>query len=274
MPLGQCRLCLQTVDLRSSHFLPASLYKGARTPGLKNPNPVLATKKVSLTSSKQLQTYLLCGDCEDRFNRNGEHEVLRWLAPNPNAKGIFPLLDRLSAATPRYSTLGLVGYWASDVGIDADKFAYFALSLLWRAAVHQWQLPDGTITSHIDLNDFEEPIRKYLLGDSPFPAHVIVMVTACTDLVSRNATFTPIAFPDDPHTTYVILTQGVQFRVGVNLPPPMRQLCCTSSPQKWIFSRSCEDETMQSWASLLTTSTPVPNLARFLNARQRKASGE
>ena len=26
-----------------------------------------------------------------------------------------------------------------------DKFAYFAISLVWRGAVHDWVRPDGTV---------------------------------------------------------------------------------------------------------------------------------
>jgi hypothetical protein len=145
--LGQCRLCLEMKDLLNSHFLPAALWKGARTPGLKNPNPVTITKETSGTTSKQMQTYLLCGECEERFNKGGEFEALRWIAPGQSR---FPIADRLNVACPRVSNQIFKGYSGSAVGICTEQLAYFALSILWRAAVHSWHLPDGSgVTSRI-----------------------------------------------------------------------------------------------------------------------------
>ena len=37
-----------------------------------NPNPVRINEEVSLLSSEQATAYLLCGECEERFNSGGE----------------------------------------------------------------------------------------------------------------------------------------------------------------------------------------------------------
>jgi hypothetical protein len=69
--------------------------------------------------------------------------------------------------------------------ITPERFAYFALSLVWRAS-HGWPLPDGTRTTPLDLGEYAEPIRLYLLGEAPFPNHTYVALTACTDEKSRQ----------------------------------------------------------------------------------------
>ena len=245
MPVGKCRLCLRTGPLQNSHFIPAALYKFG-------PKPMFATRKTAGSGMRELQTYLLCRECEQRFNRNGESELIRWLAPKANTKGIFPLLDKLKKVTPRHSGPSLIIFSGSDLGIDTDRFAYFVLSIVWRGAVHRWTLPDGSITSPISLGGYEEPIRRFLLGTAPFPTDTVVVVTVCTDQASRGAWFTPTAIPENPLSTYAFLSQGVYFRVltGRQLPEQMRQICCSSSPHKFIFARSCEDKTMEAYASL------------------------
>ena len=52
------------------------------------------------------------------------------------------------------------------IGIDADKVAYYALSVVWRAAVHRWKTI-GQQTTSVVLGSEEENIRKYLIGGGP-----------------------------------------------------------------------------------------------------------
>ncbi len=33
-----------------------------------------------------------------------------------------------------------------DFSLDMDKFAYFAVSVVWRAATCQWMMQDGNLT--------------------------------------------------------------------------------------------------------------------------------
>ena len=77
-----------------------------------------------------------------------------------------------------------------DLGINLDKFANFALSLVWRAAVHDWEIPDGSILPRMAIGDFEPPIREYLLG-SVFPPDTAVIVIVCSDAEARNVWTTP-----------------------------------------------------------------------------------
>jgi hypothetical protein len=259
--LGQCRLCLEMKDLVESHFLSAGLWKGARTPGLKNPNPVAITKKITRTTSTQIKKHLLCGECEERFNKGGECEALRWIAPGASR---FPIADRLNVAYPHESNRTFKKYSGSAVGICTETLAYFALSILWRGAVRSWHLPDGSgMTSRIDLGANEEEIRKYLSG-SPFPKDVVVVLTVCTDGVSRQVLTTPTQVSGSPYNKYYLLTQGLRFDILVDsrLTPDIRQLCCASSYNKWIFVANCEDQTKRLGEPLIATSKVSRSLAR------------
>jgi hypothetical protein len=141
---GICKLCLETKPLRKSHFIPAALYPRARKPSFASRNRRL----VALDSKdKHIKDYVLCFDCEQRFDRNGESEVLSWVSPKSKT---FRLGERLKVALPRdYDPRdpdqSINRYSGTDIGADMDKFAYFAVSVIWRGAAHDWILPDGRI---------------------------------------------------------------------------------------------------------------------------------
>jgi hypothetical protein len=235
-PLGTCRLCRREQPLRETHFLPAGLYPRAIT---------RLPASAGRIAPNEVDTHLLCGECQERFNRNGESAVLRLLGPSARET---PLLRRLENATPFRllpDQLLMAVYSGRAVGIDTTSFAYFALSVAWRAAVHAWRLPDGTRSAPCDLGSHEEPIRRYLMGEAPFPAETAVVMTVCSDEASRNGWAAP-AQGGGPHlgcSIYRIQVLGVVLAVwlGANIPPHVRLLCCGSSPDRPVVKADCSD---------------------------------
>jgi hypothetical protein len=67
-----------------------------------------------------------------------------------------------------------------------DKFAYFAISVVWRGAAHDWVLPDGGVRRHDASGGFVEPMRLYLLGQAPFPPDTSLIVVVGSDDESRK----------------------------------------------------------------------------------------
>jgi|SRR5580704_2158229 hypothetical protein len=257
MPVGICKLCLQTKDLQDSHLIPRAMYKYVRTPAKKNPNPVVVGRRVTATTSKQVSDYVLCSDCEQLFNRNGENWMLRQVW---NGKR-FPLLERLSLAHQDYTFREALVFSGSAVGIDTDKLAYFALSVVWRAAVHRWATPLGGLTQPVQLGAAEEPTRRFLLGQSMFPPAVTVMATVCTDAGSAGSFYMPSRVSGSPGTCFVVLTLGVHFLVYLEpIPPVIREFCCVKSTRRLIFLRNCESKTLEAFAQLLDTSRPASGL--------------
>lgn len=252
MPIGNCKLCLMQKDLQDSHLLPAAMYKYIRVPLKRNPNPVIVGRKVTATSSRQVTDYLLCAECEELFNKNGEGETLRWVWNGKN----FPLGDRLAVAHQHYTFKEFLAFSGTAVGIDTIKLGYFAVSVVWRAAVHQWDTPFGGKTTALNLGALEEPIRQYLHGDAPLPNDVVIVVTSCTDSASGGSFYVPSRVPQVPITCFGMLTLGVYFRVfvGPNIPTNIRDLCCVRSPQRFIFQRDCSEKTFEAFAQIMTTS--------------------
>ena len=136
-------------------------------------------------------------------------------------------------------------FFGPDFGLDMDKFAYFALSVVWRLCAAQWPIHDGTFTKERDLGDFQERMRKYLLGEIPFPSDMAVIVMVCSDLASRQRFFVPEDFMEAGCINLRFLARGVFFRVMFgNIPPDFRLVCCTAGLRS-IFYADCERRTME-----------------------------
>ena len=122
MPVGICQLCMEEKDLQDSHLIPRSLYRPLRNMEERNHNPVTLTRTGLLRTSKQIADYLLCRDCEQLFNRNGEDWVSRYAYTGET----FRLRDILVASQPVWpgdETLVVYSGAAIDE-IDMDKLFY------------------------------------------------------------------------------------------------------------------------------------------------------
>lgn len=238
-------------ELQDSHFIPRAMYKYLRTSSEKNPNPMVVGRTKAATTSKQVKDYLLCAKCEDLFNKNGENEILKWVW---NSKS-FPLGDRLSVAVPLRLDMGAPAFSGVAIGVDNEKLAYFALSLLWRAAVHEWEMPFGGKTTLLNLGATEESIRKYLLGTAGFPSEVVVVATACTDPLSIQSFSVPSQVLGYPGTCFAILALGIYFRVpiGSDIPAKIREICCAMSKALLIFQRDCSQKTSGALAQIIAS---------------------
>ena len=199
---------------------------------------LFATRSWKGEAEKHIKDLLLCEACEDLFDQNGESEVMLHVVPKLVTR--FPLHEKLRLALPREDHPDLKRFSGIDLGIDMDKFAYFALSLVWRPAVHDWEMPDGSILPRMALGDFESPIRRYLLGGE-FPSHTAVIVIVCSDSGARKVWNTPTVNVEVNCLNFRFLMRGVFFRVmmGHGLPNYFRECCCRS-PRKCLFYGSAE----------------------------------
>ena len=125
--IGTCRLCQKlNCELQMSHLLPAAGYERLRNSGEPGRHPVVINPEVTLESSWQAQSYLLCQECEKLFNSKGEDWILRncWLEDE------FPLHSTLVSASPVTVTPQVKTFSAAAIAkIDVEKIAYFAASI-------------------------------------------------------------------------------------------------------------------------------------------------
>jgi hypothetical protein len=226
--LGKCQLCLNgPVELRNSHFFPAAAYKimrehTIRVGRFRNPNPLQLTDISALQTSKQYTARLLCHRCEQRFHANGENWVLRhcWRGST------FLLSSLVAGATAELISPEASAYHAALIpGIEVRALTYFAVSMFWRAAVHNWS--GRSIEPAIDLGPYREQLRAYLNGEAEFPRGCIL----CVQLPTRNTEFVTMMVHPYPTRTrgihvYTLLFLGIGFAlfVGRQIPQAWREV--------------------------------------------------
>lgn len=238
MPRGICKLCLEEGDLQESHFIPRALYRGGKK------GYVFLMRDGSSTDREELKAHLLCFECEQRLSRDGESEVLRHVAPKSMRR--FPLYERMRVAYARDTDPSSSRFAAYDFGVDVKKFAYFAMSIVWRRTIHDWMLPNGTVLPRWELGNFAEQMRRYLRGETEFPSNSAVIVIVCSDPVSRRTWNLPVSFVEANCLNFRFLVRGIVFRVmmGSDMPQYFRDYSCLSARQ-CIFYGDCEKKTSE-----------------------------
>lgn len=180
-----------------------------------------------------MKEVLLCSTCESLLDQGGESYVLSQIAAKVTDE--FPLHRMLSLDLRRESYPDISRFSGDDLGIDMEKFAHFALGIVWRATIHDWTMPDGTVLPRQAIDDFEPPIRSYLLGGA-FPMDTSVIVIVCSDHQSRSIWTAPNISVEANCRNFRFHARGVFFRVmmGSQLPEAFREWSCIS-PGKCLF---------------------------------------
>jgi hypothetical protein len=244
--IGSCRLCQQVGEPKISHVQPAGVFKKLRDPNSKNPNPAQLSKKGMVQTSRQPTARLLCTDCEQRFNREGE----KWVLGNCYHGGIFPLRDMLLRGTQERVSIGLA-CWASSVPeIQINQLVYFATSMFWRASIYRVPFEDEENNVNLGTR-YEEPSRKYLLGVSDFPRDAAIMVTVSPAPKESAAVWSPSGdkFKGDryggvPFWAWRCSVPGVVFDlfIGKMLPEVFHKMSLLRSTRNYIFMTEKVDE--------------------------------
>jgi hypothetical protein len=170
---GRCELCHQHRALQDSHLLPRAVYKALLDRVNRNPHPLLFSRKDEHQTPRQARQFLLCSECEQRFHRLGEDWTLEHYARDPQT---FKLRDIILSHPRQGLTDGLYRCDSAAIPeISGDCLCYFALSVVWRAAVRSWTIDHQRITQ-LALGPYTEVLREYLLGTAPFPENTVVWV--------------------------------------------------------------------------------------------------
>jgi hypothetical protein len=259
---GTCRLCLQEAELQESHFFPGAAYKFCRD-NENSKNPIILTDGVAAESSLQMTSFLLCAACERRFNVNGE----RWVHFNLATSDGFPIQAVIARTSPIVSGPELAAYEGARIEeIDTEKLVYFGLSIFCRAAVHRWRLSQtDKPTAKIPLGPFEEPIRRFLLGEQGFPEHTVMMVTIWpyADPPAPLGFHTPVSQNKGKFHIHQFYIHGLEFKLaaGKLMPENMKRICTYNSPGKLIFaSTKAAKQTVDAYATAVAESTPKGKL--------------
>ena len=115
--VGRCGLCRNTGELRDSHLLPAASYKLSRIDSRSDPNPVVVSKRRSVTTSRQVSDYFLCSECEINSPGMGKKDMGK-----------------------RHETWGQVWGWIIVAAIFSIRSLNFLFLAICKPIVRQFQL--------------------------------------------------------------------------------------------------------------------------------------
>jgi hypothetical protein len=265
--IGRCGLCRQhNKDLIRSHFVPAAIYRFLRAPAA-DPNPIVVKKEISLGTSQQIVDYLLCADCERRFQAQGEDWVLRhcWQAPDN-----FRLHSMLAGSAAGVLTSPQMKLFAADriPCIDCSALIYFAASVFWRASAHQWHFGRHRVKRSPLGPKYEEEFRQFLVGTRAFPTKTTLWVSVLEspNSIIAAATLFPWAERKDGYHLHKFVIPGMGFDlfVGNQVPEQMRQMSITANPNRIIIMSSLFEAGVEyNMGRLVAKSHPSKRLQRI-----------
>jgi hypothetical protein len=236
---------LQQRQLEKSHYLGRALHLLSQDDG----EAVFMTPQRIELSRRQIWEHLLCGECEDILAKNESyaHQCI-------NRKGRFPLLERLNVAAPLGWTPNGTEFSGAAIGVSTDRLAHFALGIFWRASANKWRTL-GLQTTSIDLGALDDPIRRYLKGEGPFPTGCALLMAVCTDHGSQGLVFGPNPTRGGMFPCFSMLVRGIKFTlvVGPDLPAELREACSVGSARKVIFMRDCAADAQHAFGHIYRT---------------------
>lgn len=225
MEQGICKLCLEDKPLCDSHLAPAGLYRYCKAAEL---GPVRMTAGEIAVADDELTTYLLCEECEQRLNRDGEN----WLLPKlATIEKKFPFYDIVTAVAPDTSEDGVAAYaCARNPEIGFRKLTNFAVGVFWKASVHSWK--KGKSAPMIQLGKYGEEFRQFLLGKRKFPKHATLVVGMSRPEDAVIGFMMPHFRGVSTCHQFVFYVPGIVFvlQVGKEISDFERQLCFYSDP--------------------------------------------
>lgn len=221
-------------ELRDSHLLPkAAVRRTLCKEG--NPHPFVVTPSAMTLASTQAKHYLLCRECENRFSDGGE----KWILANclQADQSSFPLREKLLATDPifRDAVRDFRVYSTVDKqDISHEKIIYFAASVFWRCSVHDWPLRGHQIRT--DLGPYQEPLRRFLLGEIPFPTAMVLIVRISTMAKNLEVVTYPQLRRIETFRQHMFSMLGMYFwlLVGKVIAGTYRAICYASKPERPI----------------------------------------
>jgi hypothetical protein len=220
-----CPFCLLAKRLIESHLIPKGIY--SLVGGDAN-EAILVNSRLITHTSHQTKDVLLCQECDNSLNKNGENWIIPKLA---RADGKFVFLDILQELHPdtekeRFKIYGA----ARNPSIDVNKIVHFAMGVFWKASVHSWTA--NCDTPRIELGPYRDNVRDFLRGDAPFPKNVSLNLF----VEPRNCALIWIAEPArgkaEAYRNFSFYVPGIRFDlyVGKQIRDENRQLCFYANP--------------------------------------------
>jgi hypothetical protein len=149
------------------------------------------------------------------------------------------------------------------------------MSIFWRSAVYDWKTSTGQKSPTVDLGAYEEPIRKFLLGNAPFPDDVVLAID-----IWPYKDVLPLLHPvvteqlSQGVRRYWFYVPGLHFFLfnGANIPKDARESAAKSSLSKESKLRTSARRSTPCSKRLLQSEHPRSEAAATLTAEPKSKS--
>jgi len=253
-------MCQLEKQLVKSHLIPRAVYDYCRPP---DDDPIIMTNEVVTFSSRQTKDYVLCMDCEDILNSDGETWVLPLLA---DMDGGFPLYDILTSRKADIGDGTISAYFAANNrDLRTEMLAHFGLGIFWKASVYSWTKKKRE--PRIELGPYQEPLRLYLRKEGPFPKEMALVAV----VAPRPVTFASMGLPYRTSTKechhFMFHVPGIQFNlyVGKEIPESQRKCCVVSSPGNPMLLCDLSDSMIRTAREQLATAHMAQRVVEYQN---------
>lgn len=193
-----------------------------------------------IQNSDQIKDYLLCESCEKRFRINGEDWILKHCCRSRSGTP-FRLREILTASDSVAGDEGTkLCLAAENPRIDSEKILYFAASVFWRAAVHQYRLKNFSVHQP-NLGPYLDELRLYLAGESSFPQKATVVVWV-TNLAKPLPMLMPPKSISTNHHIFHLPGIGFELYLGGRIRRSATRISFTLDERPMFFSAAFENK--------------------------------
>ena len=257
--IGRCSLCKSQRELRESHFMPAAAYKLVQKSA--GEAPVVIKSTATIQKHEQVKDALLCNDCERRFSENGERWVMEHCYRHNEG---FKLKELIDGSKPITVGSGLKVYSAASIPqIDIGKLSYFAASIMWRGSAHEWRSGSVRVRTPKLGSRYEEALRRYLLGETGFPANAALWVSVIPTAELWNSFAVPYGGRLRGFWRYKFPFLGIAFVffLGSRIDAQTRRMCTVRSQEMLIYMGNATSQFVTEDAGrLIQKSKPVGSM--------------
>jgi hypothetical protein len=149
------------------------------------------------------------------------------------------------------------------VGVDLDQLIYFAVSVFWRAGARKWDALDHS--TQISLGPYQEQLRKFLLGQEPFPDRAALLVNVTTNVTPQLSATFPYSDRANGVRQHRFSLPGMAFWLHLGrIQEPLRYLCAAHSGVI-CYTKTLDANYEREMGSLVRTAKPSTALLKGLS---------
>src|ERR1700693_2833176 len=112
---------------------------------------------------------------------------------------------------------------------DCEKLLYYGAGIFFKAGVHKWDVEGNKVS--IDLGPDLDELRRFVLGEAPFPADMALSLSIAGNANPFLGTVSPVPTDGQSFEQFQFYVPGLMYtlQVGKTIPVDTHELAFSSS---------------------------------------------